>query len=142
MHLPDVVGRRVGLLKKAAAEHWAQARADLATATLLLDAGAFYACAFFAQQAAEKCLKAVCIGGFGRTHRGHDLIAITNYLQAPLDIMNCAADLNDSYDGALYPDGDGVPFQRYGRADADRHLRAAQRIIAWARELDTQIPAD
>ena len=33
-----------------------------------------------------------------------DLIAIADYLHAPLDIMNCAADLNRDYDGARYPD--------------------------------------
>ena len=36
--------------RKQAMDFWAQARADMATATTLLDAGVYYASVFFSQQ--------------------------------------------------------------------------------------------
>ena len=62
--------------RKEAMDFWAQARADLATATTLLDAGVYYASVFFSQQAAEKALKAAIVDHQRRTPKGHNLIQI------------------------------------------------------------------
>jgi HEPN domain-containing protein len=116
-------------------ELWAQARADIATASLLREAGSYYAAVFFAQQSAEKCLKAVSVESFNKTQRGHNLIAIADYLQAPLEVMTCAAELNADYFAALYPEAaGGVPCRLYDQDSADRHLGCAERIMQWARD--------
>ena len=51
--------------RKEAMDFWAQARADLATAVTLMDAGIYYASVFFSQQAAEKALKAAAATALG-----------------------------------------------------------------------------
>ena len=122
-------------MQRVAEELWAQARADIATASLLREAGYHYAAVFFSQQAAEKSLKAVSIEAFHKTQKGHNLIAIADSLQAPLDVMNCAAELNADYLAALYPEAcGGVPCQQYDQNSANIHLNCADRIMRWARE--------
>jgi len=122
-------------VQKVAEELWAQARADKSTASLLRETSHYYAAVFFAQQAAEKSLKAVSIEAFHKTQKGHNLIAIADSLQAPLDVMNCAAELNADYLAALYPEAcGGVPCQQYDQNSANLHLDCADRIMRWARD--------
>src|SRR5437588_12507356 len=95
--------------RKAAMDFWAQARADMATAVTLMDAGIYYASVFFSQQSAEKALKAASADTQNRTPRGHNLIQIANALNAPVDIMNAAAELNPEFLMTRNPDSaDGV----------------------------------
>lgn len=122
-------------MRKATEELWAQARADFATASLLKEAGTYYAAVFFAQQAAEKSLKAVSLESFQKVQRGHNLIAIADFLHAPLDVMNCAAELNADYFAALYPEAaGGIPCRLYDHDAASRHLMCAERVLQWAKE--------
>src|SRR5688500_2087933 len=58
--------------RKTAMDFWSQARADLATAVTLLDAGVYYASVFFSQQAAEKALKGATVDKQGRVPKGHN----------------------------------------------------------------------
>ena len=74
--------------RKSAMDFWAQARADMATAITLLDAGVYYASVFFSQQAAEKALKGATIDRQGRCPKGHNLIQMANSLNAPVEVMN------------------------------------------------------
>jgi HEPN domain-containing protein len=122
--------------RKEAMDFWAQARADLATAITLMDAGIYYASVFFSQQAAEKALKAAAAGSHSRSARGHNLIQIANSLNAPVDIMNASAELNPEFLLTRSPDvADGVPAQMYDKASARLHLRCAQDIVEWAKHL-------
>lgn len=122
-------------MRKVTEELWAQARADFATASLLKEVGTYYAAVFFAQQAAEKSLKAACLQGFQKIQRGHNLIAIADFMQAPIDVMDCAAELNSDYFAALYPEAaGGIPCRMYDNASADHHLACSERILQWAKE--------
>jgi HEPN domain-containing protein len=122
--------------RKAAMDFWAQARADLATATTLLDAGIYYASVFFSQQAAEMALKGATLDKQGRCPRGHNLIQIANSLNAPVDVMNAAAELNPEFMLSRNPDSaDGVPAQLYDKGSARLHLRCANDIVEWAKKL-------
>lgn len=122
--------------RKGVMNFWAQARADLATATTLLDAGVYYASVFFSQQASEKALKAVVMDRERRGARGHNLVAMANFLEAPIDVMNAAADLNPEFMMSRNPDSaDGVPAQMYDKPTASRQLRRAQEIVDWAKGL-------
>ena len=123
-------------LRKASEENWAQARADYATAVTLYDAGIYYASVFFSQQAAEKALKAVTIRRTQKTPRGHNLIQMANALEAPLEIMNAAAELNPEFLSSRNPESaDGVPAQLYDSKSARIHLHAAHRIVEWIKAL-------
>lgn len=123
-------------LRKASEANWAQARADYATAVTLLDAGVYYASVFFSQQAAEKALKAYTIDKTGKNPKGHNLIQMANNLDAPLEVMNSAAELNPEFLATRNPESsDGVPAQIYDRRSARLHLRSAQTIVDWIKSV-------
>ena len=122
--------------RRVAMDFWSQARADLATAVTLLDAGVYYASVFFSQQAAEKALKGATIDKQGRCPKGHNLIQMSNNLNAPVDVMNAAAELNPEFLLTRNPDSaDGVPAQMYDKGSARLHLRCANDIVEWAKML-------
>ena len=122
--------------RKEAMAFWAQARADLATATTLLDAGIYYASVFFSQQAAEKALKAALVDSERRSPKGHNLVQMANALTAPVEIMNSAAELNPEFLATRNPENvEGVPAQLYDKTSARLHLRCAQEILEWAKKL-------
>ncbi len=123
-------------LRRLAQNNWAQSKADLATAVTLRDAGIYYAAVFFAQQAAEKALKAVLIGRLHKEPRGHNLIIFANDLNAPLDVMNAAAELNLEFLASRNPEhAEGVPAQMYDLASANLHVEAGQRVTDWSRTM-------
>jgi len=122
--------------RKEAMDFWSQSRADLATATTLLDAGVYYASVFFSQQAAEKALKAAVVDREHRSPKGHNLVQFANSLNAPVEIMNSAAELNPEFLATRNPESvEGVPAQLYDKTSARLHLRCAQEIVEWAKRL-------
>jgi HEPN domain-containing protein len=135
--MPEEKDRDGGLAGRGTAQNnWTQAKADLATAVTLLDAGIYYAAVFFGQQTAEKALRAACILRLGRNPRGHNIIASANALHAPLEIMNAAAELNaDFLLARSVESAEGVPAQLYDREAAERHLDAARALLEWVRGL-------
>lgn len=119
-------------LREMAEACWAQARADYAAAVTLVDAGVYFASVFFAQQAAEQALKAAHIQKLQKIARGHNLIQMANALQAPLEVMNSAAELNPEFLATRNPEVvGGVPSQNYDRKSARLHLHCAQTIVDW-----------
>ncbi len=92
-------------LKKLSEACWAQARADYAASVTLLDAGVYLGSVFFAQQAAEQALKAANIQKLQKIPRGHNLIQMCNALDAPLEIMNAAAEPQPRVSGDPQPRG-------------------------------------
>ncbi len=121
-------------LRKQTQAFWTQSQADFTTALTLLDAGIYYASVFFSQQAAEKALKAVAIDKQQKSPKGHHLIQIANSLDAPIEVMNAAAELNIEFLASRNPDAsEGVPAQLYDKRSAHTHLRAAEIIIKWAK---------
>ncbi|MCX8053828.1 MAG: HEPN domain-containing protein [Armatimonadetes bacterium] len=119
-------------VRKLAEAYWSQARADYAAAVTLLDAGVYFASVFFAQQAAEQALKSAAIRKYGKTPRGHNLIQICNLLEAPIEVMNAAAELNPEFIATRSPEAaNGVPAQNYDRKSARLHLKCAQTIVDW-----------
>lgn len=121
-----------GGLRKIAEACWSQARANYAAAVTLLDAGVYFASVFFAQQAAEQALRAANIQKLQKIPRGHNLIQMCNALEAPLDVMNAAAELNPEFLATRSPEAvSGVPAQNYDRKSARLHLKCAQTIVDW-----------
>src|SRR5262245_16852094 len=105
--------------RRISMDFWSQGRADLATATTLLDAGVYYASVFFSQQAAEKALKAASVDRHRRCPKGHNLIQMANSLEAPVEVMNAAAELNPEFMLTRNPDSaEGVPAQMYDKSSA------------------------
>jgi HEPN domain-containing protein len=135
--MPEEKDHDAWLIERSTAQNnWAQAKSDQATATTLYDAGIYYAAVFFAQQAAEKALRAACILRIQKNPRGHNIIQSANALHAPLEVMNAAAELNaDFLTSRTVEAAEGVPAQMYDRDIADRHLDAAKGIVEWVRLL-------
>jgi HEPN domain-containing protein len=122
--------------RQMAQNNWAQAKSDYATAVTLFDAGIYYASVFFAHQTAEKALRAACITRLNKNPRGHNIIQSANALQAPLEVMNAAAELNGDFHSARNVEAaEGVPAKMYDRESAAQHLAAAQAITEWVRPL-------
>src|SRR5579871_4593282 len=122
--MPDERDHDSWLTERSTAQNnWSQAKSDQAPALLLRDAGIYYAAVFFAQQTAEKALRAACIIRLQKNPRGHNIIQSANSLHAPLDVMNSAAELNSDFLTSRNVEAaEGVPAQMYDREISQRHL--------------------
>lgn len=114
-----------------------QAKEDYNTAQYNLDGGIYYASVFFAQQAAEKSLKALFIEvNREEPPKTHSMVRLARSLSAPEEIMEAAADLNPEYFSTRYPDAAvGIPAEMYTRKLAERHLRLAEKVVQWVESL-------
>jgi HEPN domain-containing protein len=114
------------------------AEGDLSAAEILLDAGRFNLCAFHAQQAAEKALKAV-LASRGKAHRGHASLELLEVLRAggaavTDDLDSAARRLDLHYVQSRYPNGlGGDPTRYYDKALAEECLNQAEQILRFAR---------
>ncbi|WP_243681929.1 HEPN domain-containing protein [Vulcanisaeta souniana] len=86
----------------------AQALRDLRTAENSLNSGDYYACAFWAQQAVEKALKALLISR-GKVVKGHDLVELGYIIRDELRIdvsriMDYLRELTMHYTVSRYTD--------------------------------------
>ena len=103
-------------------------------------AGRFYAQAcFVAQQVGEKAVKAVHYHLSGRPVIGHSVHALLKRLNARArvtgDLLTSGGQLDQYYVSTRYPDAlPGIaPADAFSAAQARAALRAAQRILRWAR---------
>lgn len=117
-----------------------QAQGDLAHARNDLE-DAFYdwAC-FSAQQSAEKAAKAVIyrMGGEAWGHSVADLLAeVGKSHTVSDDLLDAALELDKAYIPARYPDAhpSGSPRRRYTRAEAERLVAHADRIVGFCEGL-------
>jgi HEPN domain-containing protein len=113
---------------------WRQAQADLETAEFTLQGGRFYAASVFAQQAAEKAVKAVYIERRQQIPpRTHDLGLFAAQLAVPEAVENDLLSLNPTFGLSRYPDSVGTaPVDAIGATDATPHVEAARRVLQWA----------
>jgi HEPN domain-containing protein len=117
------------------ADDWLrQARRDLEHARNTLADGIFEWAAFAAQQSAEKAVKALFqrLGGEARGHSVSQLLAALPEATRPADdLIDAAKEIDKHYIGPRYPDSypEGAPLDFYTRAEAQRAIDAAERII-------------
>lgn len=110
-----------------------QSHADLKTARDSLAAGNFYAAAFFAQQAAEKALKALHLHVTKRPHIGHGLVYLARALDAPAPVLQACSELTPHYTQSRYPDAAvGTPAENYTREAAQHFVHLAEEVVSWA----------
>jgi HEPN domain-containing protein len=115
---------------------WLQtAHEDIGSARMLRDAGSHAASCFYAQQAAEKALKALW-HVVDQEPWGHSVVQLLNDFSErrtlPADAWGeCARALDQFYIPTRYPDSlPGItPGQAYGAADSERALRCANVIL-------------
>jgi HEPN domain-containing protein len=128
------MGRRGGIGMGPQAEPWwRQAEADLRTAEVSWQAGLYYAVSWFAQQAAEKGLKALYVEQHQRVPPyTHDLKLLAGLVTAPPSVETDIIALVPAFDMARYPDAMGrAPVDAVTAGDASTHLAIAQRTLQW-----------
>jgi HEPN domain-containing protein len=88
---------------------------------------------WFAQQAAEKALKALYLERHGElAPRTHDLRFLGSELSVPDPVRDDVDLLAPTFDRTRYPDAVGrAPADAISAAEAADHLAAAQRILTW-----------
>ncbi len=116
------------------------AKRDLERAATSLELGDRGAAVFWAQQAAEKALKALLLafrGSFPKTHSIRRLVE-----ELGLDLGLSKEELEDAYELtqyyylSRYPDiVEGVPDDAISRRTAERAVEAARRIVRAAEEV-------
>jgi HEPN domain-containing protein len=117
------------------AEDWLrQSRRDLEHARDTLGDGTFEWAAFAAQQSAEKAVKALLqsLGGEARGHSVSQLLtALPEAARPSPDVIEVAKELDKHYIGPRYPNSypEGAPLDFYTRAEAQRAIDAAERIV-------------
>jgi HEPN domain-containing protein len=124
-------------MRQNTAPWWRQAEADLDSAEVLLQSGRWYSASWFAQQAAEKALKALHIEQTGQlAPRTHDLEYLGRLVGAPSAIDADLTALNPVFDESRYPDNYGVPpVDAISSSDANPDVDVARRVLTWVRQL-------
>jgi HEPN domain-containing protein len=120
------------------AERWLrQAGEDLLTARVTLAGGRWPATSFFAQQVAEKAIKALLLEREGRQPpRTHDLVALARRAGLPERFVVGLATLGRAYVLSRYPDVLAEPGAAtvIGAGDAEGHLRCAEEVMEWVEQ--------
>lgn len=112
------------------ADRWmAQASEDLENAEVLMEAGRYSAGAFFAQQAAEKALKALYITEHGRLWKIHNLVTLADEVDAPEEVRTPCKELTPHYMATRYPD----LAEGYDEDVVRTALSQAEEVVRWAR---------
>jgi HEPN domain-containing protein len=122
------------------AEAWlAEAEADLETAQVLLAGKRYNACAFYAQQAAEKAVKALLFH-LHEAPWGHSVSELLDRVAArgldvPLPLMEGARQLDLHYIPSRYPDAlpSGTPSGHYTQAMGEVALTCARKLVEFVR---------
>ena len=112
---------------------------DLRFARFAAGAEFFAQACFFAQQTAEKAVKAAHYAGGARAVLGHSVRGLIERLDArapALDaLLDQARDLDLYYVPTRYPNGleEGTPGEAFSKAQAERAIENAAAIVAAAR---------
>lgn len=109
---------------------------DLATAHQLAKDKIYYAAVFFAQQAAEKALKALWIARHQQlAPKTHNLVALSTDLGGDDAVIEAAAELSPEYVLTRYVTPEvASPEDLYDQASANVHLDAARSIVDWVQQ--------
>lgn len=125
------------------AEQWLRlAQTDLRTAWQLLKDKIYYAAVFFAQQAAEKALKALWIARHAElAPRTHNLVALATELGGDEALIQAAAELGPEYILTRYLTPEvASPEDLYDSKSANVHLDAARSIVEWVQQQHEEAP--
>ena len=121
------------------ARDWlSEAEYDLETAVVLLENRRYNAACFYAQQAAEKAVKAVLLSrNIWRVgHSVLDLLKeLRHHVEVPEELLDAARALDKHYIPPRYPNvfNSGAPHEYYTKEDAREAVELAGKVLAFAR---------
>ncbi|HLC63072.1 MAG TPA: HEPN domain-containing protein [Candidatus Nanoarchaeia archaeon] len=107
-----------------------QAERDLTTANNSFKSKDYYAAAYWAQQVAEKALKALLIKNTGQFPKIHELTRLAKLANAPSNIIDLCAKINPSYTDSRYPDS----FKPYSKKESRETLEYTKEVLKWTKE--------
>jgi HEPN domain-containing protein len=105
-----------------------KAEQDIDTAQYNLIGSKFEAAAFFAQQSAEKALKALFILKHKRLWKNHDLVMLGEKVGAPKQILKICDKINPHYIVTRYP-----IEAEYRTEDVETVVKNSKKILKWAK---------
>ncbi len=115
---------------------------DILDAKLLLKSGRYFRTAFFAQQAAEKALKALFFvirrEDPPKLHTVTELYRLlkSEEFELPKDLEEQLYVLNKYYTVSRYPDAaNGLPAESVDRVEAERALKIAEEVLSHAKRV-------
>lgn len=114
-----------------------QAGEDLKTARVLLQGGRHYAASYFAQQVAEKALKALLFIRKGQPpRRTHDLRELGEEAELPTEWLTSLTELSAVYLISRYPDitPSTLPAETVDYEESRGHVELAEKVLQWARQ--------
>ena len=113
------------------AKEWVKkAEEDIDTASYTLKGGKLSAAAFFAQQSAEKALKAIYIKKFSKLWKTHNLVELGKEINLPFDLLELCSELTAAYVSTRYPNIDEI----YKRSEVENLVEHAKVILKWSKE--------
>lgn len=107
-----------------------KAEEDLKIARFNSEGNMLNAAGFYAQQAAEKALKAVYIRKHKKLWKTHDLSILASEVKAPQSLKKKCAELSRAYTITRYPDVE----ETYSKGDIKIFLETAKMVIEWSRK--------
>ena len=117
-------------MENAVKDWFLQAEADLDSAEYNLAGGKYYVAVIFAQQAAEKSLKALYIKKFKQLYKVHDLVILARKVGAPQEILEICYELEPLYTATRYPDD----IMNYVQNDIEDLIEKSEKVISWVKE--------
>ncbi|MFH2106240.1 MAG: HEPN domain-containing protein [Candidatus Micrarchaeota archaeon] len=112
-----------------------QAEEDLNTAEAIMKSSKFYASVFFAQQAAEKALKAVYIKKFNDLAKVHDLVFLGRKVGLSPEILEGCVYLNRAYIESRYPGDLKTPSEKFSKSEASKGIDIAKEVLVWVKKI-------
>lgn len=104
-----------------------RAKRDMKISQFNFSGKIYDAAAFYAQQAAEKTLKALSIEKKGTFKKSHDLVELAAEVQAPSNVVKLCAIVSPAYTGTRYPD---MP-ELGTREDVKEVIEASKGVMKW-----------
>lgn len=117
-------------MKEEIEEWWEKGKKDLETARYNLKGNELDAAAFYAQQAAEKALKALQIKKSDEFEKTHDLVAIAKNVDAPEEIIRLCETVTPFYTVTRYPNAEVF----YHEEKISSVIKASRRVCEWVEQ--------
>ena len=112
-----------------------QAERDLITAGNNLKSKDYYAASFWAQQAADKGLKAYYLKKFSTVKKIHNLVILAKELNLPKALIDKCDALNPIYIDTRYPDALlSMPAERYDEGKSKEDIKSSGELVEWVRK--------
>ncbi|BDB98149.1 HEPN domain-containing protein [Saccharolobus caldissimus] len=121
-----------------------QAEEDLDVARVLLNAGKYFAVAYYSQQASEKALKSLLIflgKDPGKTHSLTELADMIEKegLEIPSNVKENLMVLSPHFIISRYPDAsNGIPARQYNKNIAEDLYKRAKEVVDWVKLEENQ----